>query len=146
MAVFRAERSKGYTVMSNHRLRNKELFLKAKGLLSQMLLLPEDWDSPLAGLSFINREKIDAIRKALRNRNAPGISSVQNSLIYRAFRVLFFCTFIYLFCAIHSRQLPLVRLTALCSGYRKHTGKQRLYLTGRREHIQRSRCLCPYRG
>ncbi len=42
MAVFRVERNKGYTVMSNHHLRNKELTLKAKGLLSQMLSLPED--------------------------------------------------------------------------------------------------------
>ena len=46
MAVFRVERNSGYTVMSNHHLRNKELTLKAKGLLSQMLSLPEDWDYP----------------------------------------------------------------------------------------------------
>ena len=58
MAVFRVERNKGYTVMSNHHLRNKELSLKAKGLLSQMLSLPEDWDYTLKGLSLINREKI----------------------------------------------------------------------------------------
>ena len=56
MAVFRVEKNKGYTVMSNHHLRNKELSLKAKGLLSQMLSLPEDWDYTLAGLSLINRE------------------------------------------------------------------------------------------
>ena len=49
MAVFRVERNSGYTVMSNHHLRNKELTLKAKGLLSQMLSLPEDWDYTLAG-------------------------------------------------------------------------------------------------
>ena len=66
MAVFRVERNKGYTVMSNHHLRNKELSLKAKGLLSQMLSLPEDWDYTLKGLSLINREKIDAIREAIR--------------------------------------------------------------------------------
>ena len=66
MAVFRVERNKGYTVMSNHHLRNKELSLKAKGLLSQMLSLPEDWDYTLAGLSFINREKIDATAKGGR--------------------------------------------------------------------------------
>ena len=65
MAVFRVERNKGYTVMSNHHLRNKELTLKAKGLLSQMLSLPEDWDYTLAGLSYINRESIDAIRTAV---------------------------------------------------------------------------------
>ena len=65
MAVFRVERNKGYTVMSNHHLRNKKLTLKAKGLLSQMLSLPEDWDYTLAGLSLINRESIDAIRTAV---------------------------------------------------------------------------------
>ena len=72
MAVFRVERNAGYTVMSNHHLRNKELTLKAKGLLSQMLSLPEDWDYTLAGLSFINREKIDAIREAVRELERAG--------------------------------------------------------------------------
>ena len=65
MAVFRVERNNGYTVMSNHHLRNRELSLKAKGLLSQMLSLPEDWDYTLAGLSHINRESVDAIRTAV---------------------------------------------------------------------------------
>ena len=72
MAVFRVERNKGYTVMSNHHLRNKELSLKAKGLLSQMLSLPEDWNYTLAGLSFINREKIDAIREAIKELERAG--------------------------------------------------------------------------
>ena len=72
MAVFRVEKNKGYTVMSNHHLRNKELSLKAKGLLSQMLSLPEDWDYTLAGLSLINREKIDAIREAVRELENAG--------------------------------------------------------------------------
>ena len=65
MAVFRVEKNRGYTVMSNHHLRNKDLSLKAKGLLSQMLSLPEDWDFTLKGLSLINREQIDAIRAAV---------------------------------------------------------------------------------
>ena len=72
MAVFRVERNAGYTVMSNHHLRNKNLTLKAKGLLSQMLSLPEDWDFTLAGLSYINREKIDAIREAIRELERAG--------------------------------------------------------------------------
>ena len=72
MAVFRVERNTGYTVMSNHHLRNKELTLKAKGLLSQMLSLPEDWDYTLKGLSFINREQIDAIREAVRELECAG--------------------------------------------------------------------------
>ena len=51
MSVFRIEKNKNYTVMSNHHLRDNELSLKAKGLLSQMLSLPENWDYTLAGLS-----------------------------------------------------------------------------------------------
>ena len=65
MAVFRVEKNKGYTVMSNHHLRNRDLTLKAKGLLSQMLSLPEDWDYTLSCLSHINRENIDAILTAV---------------------------------------------------------------------------------
>ena len=72
MAVFRVERSKDYTVMSNHHLRNKELTLKAKGLLSQMLSLPEDWDYTLKGLAAINRESIDAIRTAVLELEQAG--------------------------------------------------------------------------
>ena len=72
MAVFRVERNTGYTVMSNHHLRNKELTLKAKGLLSQMLSLPEDWDYTLKGLSHINREQIDAIWEAVRELERAG--------------------------------------------------------------------------
>lgn len=72
MAVFGVEWNTGYTVMSNHHLRNKKLSLKAKGLLSQMLSLPKDWDFTLAGLSYINREKIDAIREAVRELENAG--------------------------------------------------------------------------
>ena len=76
MAVFRVERTRDYTVMSNHHLRDKNLSLKAKGLLSQMLSLPEDWDYTLAGLSRINRESKDAIRSAvneLEKANRPSV-------------------------------------------------------------------------
>lgn len=66
MAVFRVEKNRDYTVMSNHHLRNPNLSLKSKGLLSQMLSLPEEWDYTLKGLSQINREGIDAIREAIR--------------------------------------------------------------------------------
>ena len=65
MAVFRVERTNNYTVMSNYHLRDKNLSLKAKGLLSQMLSLPEDWDYTLAGLARINAEGKDAIRAAV---------------------------------------------------------------------------------
>ena len=72
MSVFRVENNKGYTVMSNHHLRNHTLSLKAKGLLSQMLSLPEDWDYTLKGLAQINRESIDAIREAVRELEQAG--------------------------------------------------------------------------
>ena len=72
MAIFRVEKSKNYTVMSNCHLRDKRLTLKAKGLLSQMLSLPDDWDYTLKGLSFINREKIDAIREAVKELETAG--------------------------------------------------------------------------
>ena len=72
MAVFRVEKNSGYTVMSNHHLRNRALSLKAKGLLSQMLSLPEDWDYTLQGLARSNRESIDAIRQAIRELEQAG--------------------------------------------------------------------------
>ena len=59
-------------IMSNYHLRDKELSLKAKGLLSQMLSLPDDWDYTLAGLSHINRESKDAIRSAVNELEAAG--------------------------------------------------------------------------
>lgn len=72
MAVFRVEKNQNYTVMSNHHLRNPDLSLKAKGLLSQMLSLPEEWDYTLKGLSHINKEGIDAIREAVRELERAG--------------------------------------------------------------------------
>ena len=62
MAVFRVERTQNYTVMSNYHLRDRRLSLKAKGLLSLMLSLPEDWDYTLSGLARISLEGKDAIR------------------------------------------------------------------------------------
>ena len=65
MPVFRVEKTNSYTVMSNHHLRNPDLTLKAKGLLSLMLSLPENWDYTLKELSCICRENVDAIRTAV---------------------------------------------------------------------------------
>lgn len=59
MAVFRVEKTKGYTVMANHHLRNTELSLKAKGLLSLMLSLPENWDYTKKGLKVKGKDPID---------------------------------------------------------------------------------------
>ena len=66
MAVFRIERTKDYTVMSNHHLRNHELSLKAKGLLSMMLSLPDDWNY---GINALSNNLIMVDRKLLKNPN-----------------------------------------------------------------------------
>ena len=72
MPVVRVEKNKDYTVMSNYHLRDKALSLKAKGLLSQILSLPEDWDYTLSGLCHINRESKDAIRSAVNELERAG--------------------------------------------------------------------------
>ena len=72
MAVFRIERTRDYTVMSNHHLRDKALSLKSKGLLSMMLSLPEDWNYTTRGLAKICKEGVDAIGGALRELEAAG--------------------------------------------------------------------------
>ena len=72
MAVFRIERTRDYTVMSNHHLRNANLSLKAKGLLSMMLSLPEDWNYTTRGLAKICKEGVDAIGAALRELEGAG--------------------------------------------------------------------------
>ena len=72
MAVFRIERTRDYTVMSNYHLRDKGLSLKSKGLLSMMLSLPEDWNYTTRGLAKICKEGVDAIGGALRELEAAG--------------------------------------------------------------------------
>ena len=61
MAVFRIDKTRDYTVMSNHHLRNTALSLKAKGLLSLMLSLPENWDYTTKGLARICKDGVDSI-------------------------------------------------------------------------------------
>ena len=63
--VFRIEKNTNYTVMSNHHLKNRSLSLKAKGLFSVILSLPEEWDYTLGGLAAISKESLDAIRTAV---------------------------------------------------------------------------------
>lgn len=80
MAVFRVERTQNYTVMSNYHLRDKRLSLKSKGLLSQMLSLPEDWDYTLSGLARINAEGKDAIRAAVVELEQAGYIQRQQKI------------------------------------------------------------------
>lgn len=65
MSIFRVNKNKDYTVMSNIHLKDKKISLKAKGLLSQMLSLPDDWDYSIQGLVAINKENECAIKNAL---------------------------------------------------------------------------------
>ena len=72
MAVFRVEKTRNYTVMSNHHLRDKSLSLKAKGLLSLMLSLPEDWDYTTKGLACICKDGVDSICATVRELEGAG--------------------------------------------------------------------------
>ena len=72
MPVFRIEKTRDYTVMSNHHLKNKNLTLKAKGLMSLLLSLPDDWVHTLAGLAQISVEGKDAIRMAVHELEREG--------------------------------------------------------------------------
>ena len=72
MAVFRIDKTKDYTVMANHHLRNKALSLKAKGLLSLMLSLPDDWDYTTKGLAMICKDGVDSICSTVRELENAG--------------------------------------------------------------------------
>ena len=72
MAVFRIEKTRDYTIMSNHHLRDTELSLKAKGLLSMMLSLPEEWNYTTRGLAAICKEGTDCIGSALKELEKTG--------------------------------------------------------------------------
>ena len=70
--VFRVERTKNFTVMSNHHFKNKKLSLKAKGLLSLMLSLPDDWNYNMKGLASLSRDGIDSVRSAIKELEHHG--------------------------------------------------------------------------
>lgn len=72
MAVFRVEKTDNYTVMSNYHLRDRSISLKAKGLLSQMLSLPPEWDYTLQGLAYINKEGINSVREGVKELEKAG--------------------------------------------------------------------------
>ena len=72
MAVFRIEKNKNYTVMANYHLRDISLSLKAKGLLSLMLSLPEDWDYTTKGLACICKDGVDSICSTVKELEKAG--------------------------------------------------------------------------
>lgn len=76
MAVFRVHKTRDFTVMSNHHLRDKNLTLKAKGLLSVILSLPDDWKYSIAGLAAICKEGTSAVKSALQELTDAGYVTV----------------------------------------------------------------------
>ena len=76
MSVIRVEKTKNYTVMSNYHFKEKDMSLKAKGLLSLMLSLPDNWDYSIAGLVAICKENETAIKSALKELQQFGYVKV----------------------------------------------------------------------
>ena len=72
MGIFRVEKVKDYTTISNYHLRDKRLSLKAKGLLTMILALPEDWNFTIRGLSAICKEGVESIGTALKELEKGG--------------------------------------------------------------------------
>lgn len=65
MAVYRVEKTHDYTVMANHHLRDERLSLKAKGLLSMLLSLPDDWEISIRGLASIVTDGVGAVQTGI---------------------------------------------------------------------------------
>lgn len=79
--VIRVEKTREYVVMNNKFLRNKQMSLKAKGLLALCLSLPEDWDYSINGLVAITKESVTAVRNAMKELEEHGhmkINKLQN--------------------------------------------------------------------
>ena len=70
--VFRVERTKNYTVMANYHLKDKRWSLKAKGLLSVMLSLPDDWNYNMKGLARLSKDGLDSVRSTVNELERYG--------------------------------------------------------------------------
>ena len=75
--IFRVNKTSDYVVMSNRHFREKQMSLKAKGLLSEMLSLPDDWDYSIAGLAAINKESVSSIKSALAELQEFGYLKIE---------------------------------------------------------------------
>ena len=72
MSVIRVEKNNNYTTMNNHHFRNRSLSLKAKGVMSLMLSLPDDWDYTIKGLATLSKDGVDSVRSALKELEEQG--------------------------------------------------------------------------
>lgn len=79
MPVIRIEKTRDYTVMSNHHFRNRNLSLKAKGIMSLMLSLPDDWDYTIAGLAKLSKDGISSVRAALKELEDEGYLKMEQT-------------------------------------------------------------------
>ena len=70
--VFRVEKNKNYTTISNHHLQDRNLSLKAKGLLTLILSLPPDWDMTLKGLVSLSGDGVDSVRSGIQELEKAG--------------------------------------------------------------------------
>ena len=105
MSAFKIEKNHNYTVMSNHHLRDRNLSYKAKGLLSFMLSLPEDWDYSLAGLCSISKENRDGIRsilKELQEHHYVEIEKFRGDKGYSEYNYLIYVKVYFLFFLIYN--------------------------------------------
>ena len=75
--IFRVNKTSDYVVMSNRHFREKQMSLKAKGLLSEMLSLPDDWDYSITGLAAINKESVTSIKTALAELQKFGYLKIE---------------------------------------------------------------------
>ena len=107
MAVFRIEKTRDYTVMSNHHLRNTALSLKAKGLLSLMLSLPEGWDYTTKGLARICKDGVDSICAGVRELEEQGyfflvlVPAIENGRLFSWVQNIFPFQFVALYNIFH---------------------------------------------
>lgn len=76
MAVFRVNKNSNYSTIGNHHLREKNMSLKAKGLLTVMLSLRDDWDYSIAGLTSICKESETAVKSTLKELREFGYLNV----------------------------------------------------------------------
>ncbi len=88
MAVFRIEKTKDYTIVSNYHLRDRKLSIKGKGLLTLMLSLPADWDYTMKGLASIVPDGLTSVRSGVKELEDDGTNDVKLRLNLREYRYI----------------------------------------------------------
>lgn len=95
MPVIRVKKNKNYTTMANYHLQDKNLSLKAKGIMSLMLSLPEDWDYSTAGLTALSRDGVDSVKSSLKELETNGYLKRERIIDNATKRVIDWIYYIY---------------------------------------------------